>query len=206
MNTPDENQFPFYKERKFKELTHRANIFYHGTLARRFGLHLVIESFPKVLNEIPDSKLFLYGVGDSDYIANLHKLVQKLHLQNNVEIPGLINYDCIDDYINKMDLGIVPYMDTPYMNLALSTKAFEYVSCGLPVCASRLEATQSVFRDCSISYFDPNDIDDISEKIISLAKNQAKQKFQVKSAIEDMEKITGKVMKKRYSELINKFV
>ena len=206
LNTPDENQFPFYKERKFKELTQRANIFYHGTLARRFGLHLVIESFPKVLNEIPDSKLFLYGVGDSDYIANLHKLVQKLHLQNNVEIPGLINYDCIDDYINKMDLGIVPYMDTPYMNLALSTKAFEYVSCGLPVCASRLEATQSVFRDCSISYFDPNDIDDISEKIISLAKNQAKQKFQVKSALEDMEKISGKVMKKRYSELINKFV
>ena len=78
-----------------------------------------------------------------------------------------------------MDLGIVPYLDTPYMNLALSTKAFEYVSCGLPVCASRLEATQSVFRESSISYFDPNDIDDISEKIISLAKNQANKNFRL---------------------------
>ena len=79
MNTADEDQFPFHEERKFKELTEKANMFYHGTLARRFGLHLVIESFPKVLNEIPDSKLFLYGMGDSDYIAYLQKLVQNLH-------------------------------------------------------------------------------------------------------------------------------
>ena len=200
LNTPDEKQFPFYKEREFNVKTQKANIFYHGTLAKRFGLHLVIQSFPKVLKEIPQSCLFLYGTGDIEYITFLNELIKKLHLDNNVKIPGIINYECIDDYINKMDIGIVPYLDTPYMHLALSTKAFEYVSCGLPVCASRLQATQSIFRESSLSYFDPNDLNDISDKIISLAKSSSKQRYQVKSALEDMEKISGKVMEKRYSE------
>ena len=206
LNTADEDQFPFNKEREFKKITENANIFYHGTLAKRFGLHLVIESLPKVLNEIPQSKLFLYGSGDSDYVAYLQKLVQNLHLQENVEIPGLINYEHIKVYIKKMDVGIVPYLDTPYMHLALSTKAFEYVSCGIPVCASRLEATQSVFRESSISYFDPNDKDDISEKIISLLHNPAKQRVQVNSALEDLEKISGSAMAKKYFELVNKLI
>lgn len=206
LNTADENLFPFNKERKFKEFTEGVNIFYHGTIAKRFGLHLVIKALPKVLTELPGSQLFLYGGGDNYYITILNQLAKNLNLENKVHIPGTIQYDIVNEYIRKMDIGIVPYLDTPYMNLALSTKEFEYISCGIPICASRLESTKTIFRESSISYFDPNNIDDISEKIISLAKNPTLQKLQVKSALDDLEKISGKEMKKRYLEVINKLV
>lgn len=206
INSADGNQFPLYEKREFKEFIEGVNIFYHGTIAKRFGLHLVIEALPDILIKLPKSKLFLYGGGDSDYIDYLNSLIKKLNLDENVYIPGIIEYDLVNEYIKKMDIGIVPYLDTPYMNLALSTKSFEYVSCGIPICASRLEATRTIFRECSISYFDPNNINDISEKILSLAKNPELQKLQVKSALEDLEKTSGKVMKKRYLDVINKLI
>ncbi|MEO8232856.1 MAG: glycosyltransferase, partial [Ignavibacteriota bacterium] len=204
LNTADESQFPLYKERKFEAFTEGVNIFYHGTIAKRFGLHLVIESLPKVLTKLPGSQLFIYGGGDSDYLIYLTQLVKNLNLEDNVHIPGMIEYDLVDEQIRKMDIAIVPYLDTPYMNLALSTKSFEYISCGIPICASRLEATHTIFSENSISYFDPNNIDDISEKIISLALNPELQRLQVISALEDLEKNSWKEMKKRYLEVINK--
>ncbi len=204
LNTADENQFPFFSGRKFKAMTREVNIFYHGTIAKRFGLHLLVESFPKVLCELPGSQLFLYGSGDTDYINHIKQLVESLNLDGTVHLPGKVKYDLVSEYIRKMDIGIVPYLDTPYMNLALSTKAFEYISSGLPICASKLEATCNIFRENSISYFDPNNIDDIAEKIISLAKNPGLQEGQVKSALEDLENISWKEMKKSYLEVINK--
>ncbi len=205
LNTADENQFPFFEKRKFHKLTRGVNIFYHGTLAKRFGLHLVVEALPKVISEIPGSQLFLYGIGDNDYTLYLKDLIKKLMLEDNVHIPGLIKYDEINEYIKKMDIGVVPYLDTPYMNLALSTKTFEYVSCGLPLCASSLEANRTIFRETSISFFDPNNINDIAEKIIFLAKNPDRQINQVKSALEDLKNISGQRMQKKYIEVIKKF-
>ncbi len=206
LNAADQNKFPFYADRKFREHKSEVNIFYHGTIAKRFGLHIVIKAMPDVLSSLPGSRLYLYGGGDKDYIDNLKQLVKELELEENIFIPGTIKYDKVNEFIRKMDIGIVPYLDTPYMNLALSTKAFEYISSGLPICASRLQATQTIFRECSISYFDPNNIHDVSEKIIFLAKNPSLQESQVKSALEDISKISGQEMQEKYLGVVSNLI
>ncbi len=143
---------------------------------------------------------------NSLYINNLRKMINNLNLADNIYLPGIIKYEQVNEFISKMDIGIVPYLDTPYMNLALSTKAFEYISSGLPICASRLEATRTIFKDCSISYFDPNNVHDVSEKIIFLAKNPSLQETQVKSALEDINKISGQLMQEKYLKVINNLI
>ena len=206
LNVADQNKFPLYAERKFREYNSEVNIFYHGTIAKRFGLHIVIKAMPEILTELPGSRLFIYGGGDYLYINNLKKMINNLKITDNVFLPGLIKYEQVNEFIRKMDIGIVPYLDTPYMNLALSTKAFEYISSGLPICASSLEATRTIFRECSISYFDPNNIHDVAEKIIFLAKNPSLQEGQVKSALEDISLISGQEMQEKYLQVVNNLV
>ena len=105
LNTADEDQFPFLEGRNFYKFTEKLNLFYHGTLARRFGLHLIIKSFPKILTELPDSQLFLYGIGDDDYIIYLKKMITELSLQDSIHIPGLIKYDEIINVYKRNGSG-----------------------------------------------------------------------------------------------------
>ena len=57
---------------------------------------------PKILKEIPDSKLLLVGQGK--YQKNLEKLVSKLNLQNSVIFIGRVAYQDLPKYFLLGDL------------------------------------------------------------------------------------------------------
>jgi len=202
LNTPNDDIFKYQSDRKYDIINQNARLIYHGTIAYRFGIHIAINAMPIILKKIPDSKLIIYGQYDADYKSILEDQINSLKLNKSVQLNGIISRESIPAILNTSDIGIVPYLNTDYMNLALPTKAFEYIATGLPVVASMLNDLSKTFSSDSISYFEDNNPQLFAEKVIQLCLDPGKRKKQVEKAYEEMKLISGKVMADRYVALV----
>lgn len=203
LNTPDENIFKFDEKREFKDITNGVRLLYHGTVAERFGIHIAIEAMKEIIEKIPGSVFKVYGKYDESYKEFLEKQIVELGLENNVFLGGRHLLEKIYEFIKDSDIGVVPYMNNLYMNIALSTKTFEYAAAGLPVVATRLRTLALTFDDSTITYSEPDSITDLVEKVVALALDPQKRKAQALNARKSLASISWNVMAKKYLNLID---
>lgn len=203
LNTADENIFKFHKNREFKVISDKATILYHGTIANRFGLHNAVKAIKIVQKYVPGTILNLYGGYEESYRMKLEQIISELEIKEFVNLHGSVKMEDIPGLIAKHDFGIVPYLNTKFMNLALSTKAFEYIMCGIPVIATRLDELSNTLNDKCITYVDDSKPEGFAEAIRSLCADPLKRKLQTEIAFQSIQQISGNVMKKRYVDLIN---
>jgi glycosyltransferase involved in cell wall biosynthesis len=204
LNSANEEVFKF-RSRDYKKLTSGVKLLYHGTMAYRFGIHYAVEAMKEINEKIPGSVLILYGRYEAGYKEYLEKIISDLDISNAVELRGIIGREQIPGVINSADIGIIPYPTTDYMNLALPTKAFEYISSGLPVIISRLYDFSQLFPDDSVQYINNVAPKDLAEAVIHLSLNPEIRKKQSEIAITKLNGISGDVMKSRYLNLISSF-
>ncbi len=206
LNTANEGLFEFNSERQFREIKNGVKLIYHGTIAERFGLHNVISAMPILLKDLPDSILNIYGRYEGSYLMKLKNLVSDLNLSENVNLNGRINREQIPDLINDHDIGIVPYLQTDYMNLALPTKAFEYIATGLPLVSTKLKDLYETFDDNCITYVEESDSKQIAGAISFICSNPVLSKNRADAAYQKLSEISGKVMKDRYISLYDSLI
>ena len=203
-NSADTSIFKFDSLRKFDKITSGAKLLYHGTNSERFGTDVAIHALKLLQMKIPGSRLNIFGFYDEDYKIMLENLIIELELQNRVFLHGKESLENIYNHILASDIGLVPYRSDEFMQLAFSTKMFEYVNSGIPVVASRLHPAESVFNDSCILYATPNDPQEIAANIERFCLNPNLRKFYVKNAIDAYQKVSGEEMSKLYSDIVRK--
>ena len=202
MNTADEGTFKFSNERKFLRISEKVKILYHGTVAERFGLYNAIGAMTHIIAEFPGSVFSIYGRYEDSYRKKIEELIKKLKLENNVFLHGKVSIDKVPDLIKSHDVGIVPYLSTDFMNLALPTKAFEYVAVGMPVVSTRLSEMSQIFDEQCVTYFDQSDPEKIAEAIKYVCLNPEIIEQKVITAYDKLSLISGQEMMKKYLTLI----
>ncbi len=190
----------------YNKIDRDLKIIYHGTLARRFGLHDVIEAMPLVLSKIPGTVFHMYGGGDSDYIDYLKKLIKNYNLTDSVKIFNSRIHEEIINIIQNYDIGVVPYLEDEFMQLALSTKAFEYAKLQIPMVASDLKSIKFYFDDSSVIFYNAGDTKQLANKIIYLAQTDGEMERVALNAKRRIEILTNGSIEKKYKDLINLFV
>ena len=203
LNTPNDDIFLFNSSRKYEKITKRARLIYHGSIAERFGLHIAIDAMSIISEEIPGSKLFIYGRYNTTYGRLLIEKIKALNLEEAIILNGIIKREKLPDLLYNSDVGLVPYISNDYMNLALPTKAFEYIATGVPVVSSLLDDLSKTFSSNCICYVEDNNPHQLAQKVIELCYDPERRKMQSLSAIKEMNKISGGVMAKRYLSLVN---
>jgi glycosyltransferase involved in cell wall biosynthesis len=203
MNTPDNRIFRYDNNRGYKIIKKNAKLIYHGTVAERFGLHVAIQALKYINNRVPGSTLTIYGGYDKSYKIYLQDQIKELGLEDNVYLMGIHNLEEIYGFIQESDFGVVPYLDNLYMNLALSTKMFEYNASLLPVVASKLRSFSKIFDNDSIAFTEPENALDLADKIIKLCFNPDKRRMLAENAYITLQNISWEVMSERYIKLIN---
>lgn len=202
LNTADPKIFKFQPGREFRAIADGPRLLYHGTVTERFGLTLAIEAVAKLTETMPGATLHIYGKYDESYRRILKAKVRELRLEGNVFLEGWRTLEQIAEIIAQSDIGLVPYQSDPFMDLALSTKTFEYAATGLPVVASRIASITSIFDDRCIQFFDSNSAQDAADKIIELCRRPELRKSQAERSFGKLTEISGTVMKERYVGLI----
>ena len=202
INTADSHIFKYHAEREFPKITHGAKLVYHGTVQERFGLHKAIEAMGHLRERIPGSTLNIYGSYDPDYRQRLADKIAELSLQDGVFLNGFVSLDEISSILRNSDIGLVPYESDDFMNLALSTKTFEYATTGLPVVASRLDSITSIFDDDAVRFADPAGAEDFAAKIAELCLDPERRRSQSETARNCLAEISDKIMADRYLKLV----
>lgn len=145
-------------ERLMKEFGLTKNdriLLFLGTLFNFSGLDKIIAEMPKYLTKMPKLKLLIVGSGEQ--FEKLSLMVKELKLEKSVLLPGFQDYRLVPKIINLADICLCPFEINKVTDKIFPSKIYQYLACGKPVIASRLEGCLEIFPDTggrnSIYYF-----------------------------------------------------
>lgn len=180
MNVPDPRIFGEPSERTQRDEA-QLNLIYHGTMARRLGVDLLIHAVSRLRARIPSIKLNLWGHGDD--IASFQALSRELGVEEAVQfqVPGYPLRE-LPGRLATMDVGVVGNRRSSAGDLMLPVKLLEYVSLGIPTVVPRLRAIEHYFTDDMVSYYEPENIDSLADAIATLHESVARRRQQAEHA------------------------
>ncbi len=167
MNYPDE---AIFYQRPRTRHDDKFIMIYPGTLGWHQGLDIAIKAFAKIKDQIPQAEFYIYGRGTER--DNLVKLIAELHLDNMVFLKDGMPINKIAEVMANADLGIVPKRNDPFGGEAFSTKILEFMSLGIPVIVSRTKIDNYYFNDSVVKFFNPEDVNDLAQAMLSLIQNK----------------------------------
>jgi len=139
-------------------------ILYHGSLVRRNGFDLAIESLEKVRKTIPSVRLKVCGERTS-FFEEVMKSARQWGLDKNVDYLGPCNLNEIVEAIEECDVGIVPNHRNIFTEINTPTRIFEYLALAKPVVAPKARGIQDYFGDNDLIFFELGNSDDLAQKI-----------------------------------------
>jgi glycosyltransferase involved in cell wall biosynthesis len=138
-----------------------------GNLISWQGIDDVIKAVPNVLEAIPEAELLI--VGDGPQREELEKLAGSLNLSEVIRFTGFVPYDRVPLYMGASDICVAPkkVLGSGYSPL----KLYEYMACGRPVVASKVEGFQ-VLEEGAGLLFEPDNVEEIASKSVGLLSDQ----------------------------------
>ena len=143
------------------------NIVYHGTMAERLGVDLIIRAVDCLRARIPQVHLHLWGGGDD--AGAFESLVKELKLDQVVHFNRKgYPLQQLPAHLATMDIGVVGNRRSVACDLMLPVKLMEYVSLGIPTVAPRLRTIQYYFSEDTVSFYEPEDVQSMADTIFRL--------------------------------------
>ncbi|TFB10603.1 glycosyltransferase [Candidatus Marinimicrobia bacterium MT.SAG.3] len=202
-NFADESLFDKTKYSRTNE-SDDFKMIYHGTIATRFGLDIIIEGLEMVLKNHKAIKFNIYGKGDT--IEELRKLITIKNMDSIVDIHGQIELDELPQKIVDSDLGIVSYRRSVATEYMLPLKLMEYMAMGVPVLSVQNKAISYYFNDGELLYYESDDADSFAEKLSYILNNREKI-GEMKSNINKARKrMNWEIEKQKYIDLVRDLI
>jgi len=179
------------------------HIVYHGTIAHRLGIDLILRAVAKAAAEVP-VELWMYGAGD--YLPDALALSEELGLDGKAHFSqSFFPVEKIAEMVCGMDLGIIGNRH----NLAcdrymLPVKLLEYVYLGIPVIAPRLEVVSYYFDDTMLRFYEPENVEQMAEAIVALCHDCSQRERQAQEARRFYEKYNPQAQADLYLRLMSR--
>jgi len=100
--------------------------------------------------------IHLLIVGNGPEKDNLRTVISKYHLEHRVHLVGKIPYEQLPQYINCMDVGVVPSRTTKRWKEQFGRVIIEFMSCEVPVIGSDSGSIPEVLGDAGCLFHENN--------------------------------------------------
>jgi glycogen synthase len=140
-------------------------VFYSGSLVKKKGIFELMHAWNNVIKELPEAQLVVFGKGPMEVLkATLtDKAIASVTFMGHQPRPLLM------EYLQKATLAIFPSFSETFGLVAI-----EAMSTGCPTIFTKLSCGPEIVTDSVNGLLvDPNNIDEIADKILLLLKNVA---------------------------------
>lgn len=172
MNSPDHSIFhngsPVKKSTKSTE-NNLFTVMYHGTIVERNGLDTALYAIYNIKDQIPNIIFDVYG--DGDWAQDFLTLVDELKLNDVVRYHGFVPLEHIVTAIEHICVGLIPNKKTPFTEINLPTRIFEYLCMNKYVIVPKTQGILDYFNDDSMIFFEPGNWKNLSQKIYDVYSN-----------------------------------
>ena len=156
-------------------------LIYHGTIAHRYGVDLLLRALHLLKNEVPNISLRIHGRGD--FLDTVRAIIAELDLGNHVELTtDFLSASALSELIRSFDVGIVPYRRDVFTDGILPTKLLEYVALGVPAVVAKTEVISHYFDGNDVEFFEAENIADLAAHISRLYRESARRRQLVENS------------------------
>jgi len=151
---------------KPQNIEKKYDVVFSGRMAKNKGINLLLKAIKKSKTQIPNIKLIIVGSGPLE--IRIKSYIKKNRLENNVIFAGwLPGTEDVARAYNQSEIFVMPSFNEggPRVNL-------EAMNCKLPVITTRVGLMLDIIEDNKNGFFVDWNVDDISEKIILLLKDE----------------------------------
>jgi len=141
-------------------------LMFHGTLVERHGLATSLEALSRLRKDVASLMFEVYGEGD--FAGRFLELIEEKDLSEVVHYHGHVSIEEIVRSIPHVDIGLIPNDRSPFTEINLPTRIFEYLCLGKPVVAPRTEGILDYFDDDSLQFFEPGDVESLRHAILEI--------------------------------------
>lgn len=203
MNTPDEAAFGAAREPVALPERDELRVLYHGGLAPRFGVEVLVRSIGHLNGSRQRVQLRVIGSGeDRDRLAALAATIAPERIDVAAEpVP----FAQIPAELAAAHVGVVPTIHDPFTELLLPVKLMEYVHAGLPVVASRLPAIERYFGDSAL-LFEPGSPSALAAALETIVHNPAEARARAARATERLAPLAWPAQRARYLAMVDELV
>ncbi|MBP7927885.1 glycosyltransferase family 4 protein [Patescibacteria group bacterium] len=153
---------------------------YSGGLTPEFGLELLIEAMPKLVEKFPDLEFRI--IGDGVLKEKLVSMAKDLQVEKNINFVGYI--DTAKErtrwltMLKESTLGLATYEDndTTYKRFSDVTKPKDYMSCGLPIITTSVIPLSEDVQKHNLGRVVGYNVDSIVAGISDLLRNENERK------------------------------
>jgi glycosyltransferase involved in cell wall biosynthesis len=122
-------------------------LLFMGTVFRFSGLYELLTELSNSMRRDPSIKLLI--LGDGEDLPRIQQLASSLNIAKQVPTPGRIDYKELVDHLRLGTVAILPFKVSLLTHCALPNKVLQYLACGLPTIATRLEGLASMLPNQS---------------------------------------------------------
>jgi len=177
-------------------------IVFSGVMYHHRGLDVLLDAAPKIVKEIPETKLVL--LGDGPEMKKLKEIVKQKNLDSNVEFKGWIDRKYIPEHLSNASIGIGPLRRTTVTENALPIKVLEYMASSLPIIAKTGTLPDDVLKDNENGWFIENS-SELYEKIIKLQQNPELVEKMGKNSLNMVQKFSWEKIVKLIIDIYEQF-
>jgi glycosyltransferase involved in cell wall biosynthesis len=204
-NFPDNDHFPAQKvSTNWPRSRDGLTLIYCGTIAEQYRMDVVIRAFHQASKSIPELKFKIYGRGDK--VSYIKCLAYALGIESGIQFFKPVPVEELRYKMQEADVGISCHRGGTFGNLVLPEKIFDYITQGLPVISCRTDTIREYVPDNAIFYFEPENFEDMAEKIIKMWNNPSLVRKRIKNARELTAQYNWQIEKDRlvnfYQQLI----
>jgi len=155
--------------------TNEKIILYLGDISKIRGMGFLLRVQKKVLEQIPDAKLYLVGSAqDPNDVIELQNESERLGIASSVIFTGFVEKEEVCSFIRRASLCVSPLYPTPIYKPASPTKLIEYMANEKAVVVNDHPEQKQVITDSGGGLCVPYEESSFSRAVIELLENPVK--------------------------------
>ena len=147
------------------------SISYIGGFGPHRGLQTAIKAMPKIINVIPNAKLFLIGKGSFDVENKLKSIIKENEVEGFVKFIGYRPFNEVSTIMQKTNINIIPHLANDHTDNTIPHKLFQIMMSKRLLLVSSCKPLQRIVNryDAGV-VFKADDENDFAEKVIEIFK------------------------------------